>query len=179
MPEPAVPDYAPTLDDVAALVPSRPKNQYGRLSTFDETTQPTGDQVQSIIDRCARKLWAKFGEPVDALIDDAKECIALRAAMFIELSYFGDQLKVDRSPFVQLQALYTQAVADYMVDRSMLGADEIPGTADDQLPYWSFPVPVSPLLLPLDDLDIIEGSGPVDGGGSEVAFDVQPGGPLW
>ena len=134
-------DYAPTLDEVAAIVPSRAKNQYGRISTFDETTQPTGDQVQSIIDRSAAKVFSKIGEPPSALLEDAKEIVTLRAAMLVELTYFGDQIRSDRSPYTELKALYEEAVTDYLTDRAQLGGDEIPGSADDQQPLFSFPDP--------------------------------------
>jgi len=133
--------YAPTIAEVAATVPSRPKGQYGRVTTFDETTQPTGDQVQAIIDGCAAKLEGKFGAPPDALVASAKEVVKLRAAMLVELSFFGDQIRADRSPYGELKTLYEEAVADYMADRSLLGGDETPGTADDQQPLYSFPDP--------------------------------------
>jgi hypothetical protein len=133
--------YAPTLDEVAALVPSRAKGQYGRATTFDETTQPTGDQVQTIIDRSASKVFSKVGDPPDALLEDAKEIVALRAAMLVELTYFGDQIRADRSPYGELKALYEEAVKDYLADRAQLGGDEEPGTADDQAPLFSFPDP--------------------------------------
>ena len=132
-------DYAPTIDEVAALIPSRARAANGRISTFDETTQPTGDQVQSIIDRSGDKLEAKFGEPVDALKASAKDVIALRAAMLVELTYFADQIRADRSPYQELKQLYEEAVTDFLADRSKLGADGTPGTADDQRPYWWFP----------------------------------------
>jgi hypothetical protein len=171
-------DYTPTLEDVAALVPSRAKNQYGRITTFDGTTQPTGTQVQSVIDRAVRSVYGRIGDPADALLDMAKDIVALRAAMLVELTYFGDQIRSDRSPYAALQELYEEALTDYFAARGQLGPDLIPGTADDQLPYYSFPPPVPALGELLDDLDVIEGSGPVDAGGSEIPAD-RGGGPVW
>jgi hypothetical protein len=157
-------DYAPTLDEVASLVPSRAKGQYGRATTFDETTQPTSDQVQTIIDRSAAKVFSKVGDPPAALLEDAKEIVALRAAMLIELTFFGDQIRADRSPYGELKALYEEAVKDYLADRAQLGGDEEPGTADDQAPLFSFPDPDAECFIRAS--------------GAEQADDFR-GGPVW
>jgi hypothetical protein len=134
-------DSKPTVAEVAALVPSRAKGQYGRLTTFDETTQPTADQVQTVIDRCYSKIFGKVGTPPDALVEDAKEIVTLRAAMLVELTFFGDQIRADRSPYQELKDLYEEAVTDFFADRAKLGGDEEPGTPDDQQPLYSFPAP--------------------------------------
>lgn len=173
------PSFSPSVEDVAALVPSRAKGQYGRITTFDSTTQPTGTQVQAIIDRALRSVYGRIGTPVPALNDMATDIVAMRAAMLVELTFFGDQIKSDRSPFAALQELYEEALTDYFAARGQLGPDQTPGTADDQIPYYSSPRPVEILVAFDDYLDVIEGSGPVDAGGSELSADPFGGGPLW
>lgn len=140
----AIPDYTPTLADIAAIIPSRAKGDFARLATFDSTTQPTGEQVQAIIDAEALALRGKIGEPAAALIDQAKRVLAYRVAAIVELTYFADQIRADRSPYNELKALYQEALADYITARANLGVDDTPGTADDQVPAYSFP-PLGPL----------------------------------
>jgi hypothetical protein len=148
------PAWAPTVAEVTQLVPSRAKGQYGRVPAFTDDTQPTGDQVQTVIDGVVAKLLGKFGtEVVDALAGSAREVAALRAALLVELTYFGDQIRPDRSAYTELKALYEETLADFLTDRANLGADEEAGTADDTaagggMPWYSFPPLCGPVHVP-------------------------------
>lgn len=143
--QPAPLAWEPTVAEVAARVPMRPRDNYGRLETFTSETQPTERQVQTIIDTIIARLTGRFGTPPDALIGVAKEIATLEAAMRVELDFFADQVQAGRSPYNELVALHEKAMAEYLVDRSELGSDDTPGTADDNAPIYSFP-PTSDLL---------------------------------
>lgn len=136
--------YLPTVTDVAELIPSRAKGEFGRLATFTADTQPTADQVEKTIWRAAGKVASRLGHHVPAaLLDSAREVVALRAAMFVELTYFGDQIRSDKGPYAELKELYTEALADYWQDKKNLGTDLEAGTVDDLsgagLPSYVFP----------------------------------------
>lgn len=138
--------YRPLVGDVGELIRARTRNENGNLlGTFTATTTPTYEQVDRVIDTAMRKLEAKFGPDMAAeLVGSASHVVALRAAMLVELSYFGDQIRTDRSPYAALEVLYKEALADWQLERKQLGIDGIPDTADDTsaagLPAYSFPV---------------------------------------
>lgn len=137
--------YLPTVADVAALILSRTNDRDGNSTgTFTTTTRPTAAQVTALIGKAMDKLLPKFGPTVpDELVGSAKEIVELRSAMLVELTYFADQIRGDRSPYATLLDLYTQGLQDFIVDRKQLGADATAGTTDDLstagLPAYSFP----------------------------------------
>jgi hypothetical protein len=92
--------YRPLVADVGELIRSRTVDANAtEQGTFTADTRPTYEQVDHIIDRAMWKLEAKFGPVVkQELVGAAAEVVALRAALMIELSYFGDQIRADRSP---------------------------------------------------------------------------------
>jgi hypothetical protein len=107
-PEP-IPWPLPTPDDVAALLRARTKDADGHeLGVFTDTTRPTADQVDELIALAYGDVSSQTG----AYLDDrtapaAQSMVALRAAMFVELSYFPEQVRSDRSAYPEYERLYT------------------------------------------------------------------------
>lgn len=143
-PLPIVESYTPTLAEVGALLRGRTRFNGSELGTFTSNTHPTADQVTVIINSVVGKLEAKFGnDPPDELMASARHLVALRAALFVELTFFGDQIGANRSPYPQLKQLYDDELKDFIADRANIGADGEAGTGDDLagggLAVFSFP----------------------------------------
>lgn len=143
--------YRPLVSDVAAWLRTRTVDSSGReVGTFTADTRPTYEEADRVIDLAVDKLEAKFGPNVAAeLVGSAKNVVALRAAMLIELSFFADQIRADRSPYNELKALYEEALTDWLAERLQLGADQTPDTADDTSAS-GLPVSFFPPLCPPD-----------------------------
>lgn len=138
-------EYAPTVAEVAAYIRARTKDPNGvELGTFTADTRPTDAEVTTIIQNAAGKVAARFGDTVAApLAFAAREVVALRAAMIVELSFFGDQIQAGRSPYTELKDLYEENYQQLLDARLALGADLLAGTDDDTsaagLPSFAFP----------------------------------------
>lgn len=163
----AGPSWEPTVADVGDLLRIRTRDSNGNtLGTFTADTSPTGDQVERLIDKAVTKVTSKIGVSIPAALEEkAGTVVALRAAMLVELSYFGDQIAAQRSPFNELKTLHDEEWKDLYSDWRDLGADLLPGTADDTsdagMPVYSFP--------PL--------GGSVHAPGSELPADLRE--PIW
>lgn len=125
--------FLPSIADVATYIRNRTRNNNGAyIGTFDGTTQPTADQVRRLIADADAKVAARFGsdlpEPLRAKV---RVVNALRAAMFVELSYFGDQIAANRSPYNELKKLHDEEFTELVSDWKLLGGDQQPGTDDD------------------------------------------------
>lgn len=109
---PEVRVWRPTVMDVAALTRTRTKGEFGdEPGTFNETTRPTGDQVERIIDQAVVDVLGVFtASDVPAEVqEEAKRVAALRACLYVELSYFPEQ-GADNSPYLQLRNLADAAM---------------------------------------------------------------------
>jgi hypothetical protein len=98
----------PTVDDVATLIRARTKDKDGgEIGTFTPDTRPTDVQVQQLIIlaegdvlvQTGTKLW-----PANAAA--ATSMIALRSACFVELSFWPEQIRTDRSAYEPLWRMY-------------------------------------------------------------------------
>lgn len=118
-------DYTPTVAEVAAYVRARTKDDNGaEAGTFNANTRPTSTQVSSLITNAVGVVSRKVGNDLDAEFQDAAQALAaLRTAMFIELSYFPEQVREGRSNYEELKALYDEDMATLV--SSML--DDEPG----------------------------------------------------
>lgn len=109
-PEPPVVD-AVTSADVAALLRARTKDTEGReVGLFTEATRPTVNQVDELITFAGELLRARVG-----YVDPETACYAawvgaqrLLAAMWVELSYFPEQVRTERSPYAEYRDLFDQ-----------------------------------------------------------------------
>lgn len=87
-----MPDWAPSLERVAAYVPSRPlvpqpDGSNIDLPAFDSTTRPTSAQVWLIIADAVAWVTDATGDLDLTLYQSANACAAIRAAAFVELGY--------------------------------------------------------------------------------------------
>lgn len=97
------PDITPTIADVAALIRARTKDDDGReQGTFTDKTRPTETQAQEAIDHALDGLHEKVGSVGGGCAKIARLCVAYGAAAEIELSYFPEQARTDRSPYQYL-----------------------------------------------------------------------------
>lgn len=103
--------WAPTVDDVGALLRARTKDSHGNeVGTFTADTRPTREQVESIIGRVVSDLADSITDPSltplpDRLAGSATRVAVLMAAAEIELSYFPEQVATGRSPYAQYREL--------------------------------------------------------------------------
>jgi hypothetical protein len=103
-------DWLPTPGDVAALLRARTKDDTGReLGDWTDATRPTASEVQVLIVQAADFVAAAVGGVPDRCASSAKSATLLRAAMLVELSYFPEQVRSDRSPYPELKELYDNA----------------------------------------------------------------------
>lgn len=110
-------DWRPTADDIAAHLRARTytgddDSLVGdEAGEFTETTRPTLDQVNALIDLACEDILAVFisDEVPEASYRAAKRAAGLKAALFVELSYFPEQTE-DSSPYLQLRTLSDNAL---------------------------------------------------------------------
>ena len=100
---------SPTVDDVAAIIRARTKDSNGNeIGTFTDETRPTSAQAQEAIDHQVTLLHTKVGTVGPGCSAVAQMCAAYGAAAEIELSYFPEQARSDRSPYTYLVARYDE-----------------------------------------------------------------------
>jgi hypothetical protein len=135
MPAPA---WAPTLAQVAALIPTltRPNAHDGTAgedalaATFTADTTPTATQVTELITQQAAVLTTALGaDPAAGQQTTAAAIVAMRVAGLVLIGMPGDEQAVRQG-----QAFLTAATADATQLLSAVG-----GAADSALPTYWFP----------------------------------------
>ena len=111
------PNWRPSLSDVGGLIRARTFTDDGNeLGTFTDKTNPTGDVVEGLITDSVADCIGVFGWEVpdmpgdpdsvgynpDALKISAARTCAKRAAAYVELTRFPEQVANGRSPYAQL-----------------------------------------------------------------------------
>src|SRR5215471_7639366 len=120
--------WRPTVDDVAALIRARTKDASGNeVGTFTADTRPTDAEVEQLITNGCAKVAALVGWdfPSDAY-PEAQHLAAIVAACEVELSYFPEQVRTDRSAFNQLWQIWEadkDAFASYVAQITPPGTD--------------------------------------------------------
>lgn len=102
----------PTTLDVGAILRARTKDLTGvELGDFTTDTRPTGDEVLRLIDMAYAEVVGNVGANLyEPCASSAMTLIAVRAAMWIELSYWPEQVRSDRSAYTELAAQWTSAI---------------------------------------------------------------------
>lgn len=106
---PPMPEWAPSVREVAALIRARTKVPGGvEVGTFNQNTRPTATEVESIIDQAADHVSAAVGgDPCnDSLRQSAGAATALLAAILIESSYWPEQAEARGSTASRLESLF-------------------------------------------------------------------------
>jgi hypothetical protein len=134
----SAPDYLPSTDDVATLLRARTKDDNGtELGKWTADTRPTDDEVARLIALAARELVPPdFAGPCTR---SAQSAITYHAACLIELSYFPEQVRSDRSPYEELKALADAARSELDVCISS-GAPDGGGAGGEGYAYHSLPI---------------------------------------
>lgn len=103
--------WLPTSSDVAAILRARTKDSHGvEQGDWTSDTRPTGPEVDVLIAQAADFVAAAVGGVPDRCASAASAATLLRAAMLVELSYFPEQVRSDRSPYPELKELYDTAL---------------------------------------------------------------------
>jgi hypothetical protein len=100
-------DYTPTVEHVASIIRARTKDNTGHeLGTFTDNTRPTAEQVEEHIANAVIDIHTAVGIIGDPCVALATNAAAIGAAAEIELSYFPEQARADRSPYTYLKTRY-------------------------------------------------------------------------
>jgi hypothetical protein len=107
--------WRPAVDDVAALIRARTKDASGNeLGTFTDKTRPTDAEVELLITNGCAKIASYVGWElhVDAQAE-ALHLAAIVTACEVELSYWPEQVRSDRSPFTQLWEMFVYDIGPF------------------------------------------------------------------
>lgn len=106
---PENPWTSPTSDDVATLLRARTKDLDGNeVGVFNDYTRPTAAEVDRIIAMAYAEISALAGASIgDRCAGTARWLTTLRAAMWVELSYWPEQVRSDRSVYAELAEQWT------------------------------------------------------------------------
>lgn len=154
-PDPPDPDtfYPPTVDDVGALLRARTQDSHDdELGTFTDDTRPTAEEVQIIIAQATSIVLGRTGkmdsppmtcDTAPDLRTNAQTAITMLAVMLVELSYFPEQVRSDRSAFEDYRSLWNDTMTA-LIDAAAecRGGEVIPddGGSYNPGPSWAFPV---------------------------------------
>jgi hypothetical protein len=124
--DPTTLDWRPTVDDVATLIRARTKDaQMNEVGTFNSDTRPTDVEVEGFITNGCAKIAARVGWdiPSDGWLEGS-HLVALFAACEIELSYWPEQARSNRSAYAEMWAQFVANIgpyADYCAQLSPTG----------------------------------------------------------
>lgn len=141
-PEVPIKPWAPSIKDVADLIQSRTRDDFGNVrGTFTNATTPTDSQVFETIQKAVTDIVDRVGDNVpEALWDNVARIVAIRAAMRVELAYFSDQVNTGRSTYPQLKELLKEALDDFAVASGTLDENgDVSSTAAGTTARYSFP----------------------------------------
>lgn len=131
---------APTSADVAAVLRARTKDLTGdELADFTENTRPTGEEVERLIEIAYDEVTAVSGlHLAPRCAGLARVLIIVRAAMWVEGSYWPEQVRSDRSIFTELADRYDDGLP--ILRDCVAGNLPGDGAAEDDLAGYRFGV---------------------------------------
>lgn len=108
--------WRPSVDDVAALLRARTKDASGReLGTFTADTRPTDAEVERLISFAVSKIAARVGWTLpDEATYEATHLAAVVTACEVELSYWPEQVRSDRSAYPMLYQFYQDNIEAFV-----------------------------------------------------------------
>jgi hypothetical protein len=129
--------YIPSVADVGALIRSRTKDGSGNeLGTFTNDTRPTSAQVRALINESVAQLTTRTGATIPAALHPAlKHMVTINTAMFVELGYYPEQIRANKSVYPELYTLLHGAdgeggkLAAFLAEFEDLTAEEGGATA--------------------------------------------------
>lgn len=135
-------NFLPTVSEVGSLLRARTKSStMQELGTFTDDTRPTQVEVERIIDKAAYNVATKIGTEIpEETWEMAGFAIAIRAAMLVELSYFPEQVRSDKSAYSHYRDLYKDTLSDLAEAVKQASAGGFAGPVDDTgNPEYAFP----------------------------------------
>jgi hypothetical protein len=139
-------EFRPTIQDVAKICLARTRDANGAvLGNFTDMTVPTGGQVDDLITEAVNDLRPRIGTDIpDDLIPEAQHIVSLRTAMYIELTYFSNEVAQDRSPYPQYKELYDEKVPLLIsaIQSEEAGLDITDAVSGNPPPSYYFPEPL-------------------------------------
>jgi hypothetical protein len=147
--EPYPIDITPSVADVAALLRARTKDVNGEeIGTFNDDTRPTSSQVITLIEEAVGDIEARMGAtPPAALADAGRSSAAMMAACLIELSYFPEQVRSDRSAFREYwELLQNKITALQESARGLEPGGNLVSSTRIEVPWVDY---VPPLVVPV------------------------------
>jgi len=137
-------EWTPTISDVAAINLIRTRDANGVFqNTFNNSTVPSDEQARMCIHAAIQNVRPMIGTDIpEDLIQEAQVVVAIRAMMYIELSFFGNEVAQRRSIYPELKTLFDEKLASL---QSAIMAEEAGESPLDQLsgvggfPQWGFP----------------------------------------
>ncbi|MUN41408.1 hypothetical protein [Actinomadura litoris] len=133
--------WAPSMTDVGARIPTKTRDQTqpgndNPAGTFNDTTVPTADEVEPIVEGAVAQTRAAVASIPEALYGLANDAAAWRAAADIELAW------PERN--AQITDLYTtlDARAKLALQQLIDACDDAGTGADGGRPVYAFPEPV-------------------------------------
>lgn len=147
--------WAPAVDDVARLVPTRAVTSLGRQPSFTDDTVPSSDQVEDLVVQAVGDVVASVGSfdpdavinPADVirgqeavtLGDLARTAASLDAAALVEMTFFADQISEGRSSYDQLDERYRLALARLIEAVTEVASGGVGAGPAIPPPMFSFP----------------------------------------
>ena len=118
------PEAWPTVDEVAALLRARTKDNNGvEVGTFNPDTRPTDQGAGELIANAAQAVAGELAADVPIeLYGSFSFCTKLYAACLVEKAYFPEQVQSSRSAYDQYWAEYLRAI-EALKDRLPTGGD--------------------------------------------------------
>lgn len=108
-------EVRPTTGDVAVVLRSYTRGRYGgELGDFDESTSPTKEQVEAVIDHVMPLVTARLGSNLPGrLVAAAKSVATLRAAMGVVRSLMREGDGAEAGLYEAIREEYQEALRDF------------------------------------------------------------------
>lgn len=141
----------PSVADVARLLRARTTDSSGtEVGDFTTATRPTAAAVAALVTEAGRQVEMLTGpipgEPTSLNVA-ARHVIALRTVLLIELTYWPEQVRDDRSAYTHYKELYDEGLVQLGKAVQEAGAGDVPGSVDDSVgPVFFFPEDVGGLV---------------------------------
>lgn len=102
----------PTVQDVAAVLRARTKDLTGEeLGDFTDDTRPTGTEVERLIDLAYAEVCGYAGTAMaERCAGFARSLVIIRAAWWIEGSYWPEQVRTNRSIYDELRQQFLDGI---------------------------------------------------------------------
>lgn len=145
---PDIANYVPTTRDVARLLRVRTVDNTGdQQGEFTANTTPKEEEVDDLIAAAKDELLAPVGLVIPfTLHASLAHMVVIKTAMLIELGYYPEQIRSNKSPYPELYALLygpdgkSGLYGRWLEEFEELTASE-EGVITAGMPQWAFPGP--------------------------------------